>query len=51
MATAAVGLVGGWLVDRAVGDPPRAHPVAWFGRLAETVERRWWRDSRAAGVA
>lgn len=51
MSTAAAGLLGGWLVDRTVGDPRPAHPVAAFGRLADRVEQRCWRDDRAAGVA
>lgn len=51
MTTPAVALISGWLADRAVGEPPHAHPVAAFGRLAETVERRWWRDDHLAGAA
>lgn len=47
---AATGLLGGWLVDRAVGDPPRRHPVAAFGRLVAAVEARWWRDDRPTGA-
>jgi adenosylcobinamide-phosphate synthase len=47
---AATGLLGGWLVDRAVGDPVRRHPVAAFGRLAAAVEQRCWRDDRLTGA-
>src|SRR5919197_461779 len=36
--------------DGALGDPRRAHPVAAFGRVAGTVERRLYRDSRLAGA-
>ncbi len=46
-AAAAAGL----LADRWLGEPPTAvHPVAWFGRAMAAVERRTWRDDRAAGV-
>jgi adenosylcobinamide-phosphate synthase len=44
------GLVLGWIADLLLGDPRRGHPVAGFGRVAELVERKLWRDSRAAGV-
>ncbi|OYN98511.1 cobalamin biosynthesis protein [Enemella evansiae] len=44
-------LLLGWLADEALGDPRRGHPVAGFGRLAQRLERRCWRDTRAAGVA
>lgn len=47
---AATGLLGGWLVDRAVGDPSRWHPVAAFGRVAAAVEARCWRDDRLTGA-
>jgi len=41
----------GLFVDRLIGEPSRAlHPVARFGSAMERVERRWWADSRAAGV-
>ncbi|MGO1164992.1 MAG: adenosylcobinamide-phosphate synthase CbiB [Janibacter sp.] len=46
----ALGVVAGWVADRAAGDPQRAHPVALFGRWAGWVEDRTHRDSRAAGV-
>ena len=38
------------LADRLFGDPRRGHPVAGFGQLAATVERRTHADSRLAGV-
>lgn len=42
--TVAVGL------ELAVGEPPtRAHPVAWFGRVAGTVDREW-SHPRAVGL-
>lgn len=44
------GIVLGYLVDVAVGDPRRRHPVAGFGRVAAALERRAYRDARAAGV-
>src|SRR5699024_2273910 len=46
----AIGLLGGWLVDRALADPRRGHPVALFGSWAALVESRTHRDARAAGV-
>lgn len=46
----AVGLLGGWLLDAAAGDPRRGHPVAAFGGLAERLERRLYRDARTAGA-
>jgi adenosylcobinamide-phosphate synthase len=46
----ALGLALGYALDRLLGDPARLHPVAGFGRLAGTVERRTYADSRAAGV-
>ncbi|HET9692014.1 MAG TPA: adenosylcobinamide-phosphate synthase CbiB [Acidimicrobiales bacterium] len=50
MSATAAGL--GVLTDRLVADPPdRWHPVAWFGTAMGAAERRWWRDSRAAGCA
>lgn len=52
MTTArAIGLLLGYAADRAWGDPRRLHPVAGFGTWALAVERRWYRDSRAGGVA
>ncbi|MET8426333.1 cobalamin biosynthesis protein [Nocardia sp. NPDC004860] len=49
IATAA-GLLLGFGLDRALGDPRRGHPVAGFGSAAMKVERRTYRDSRVAGV-
>ncbi|MCZ2829994.1 cobalamin biosynthesis protein [Modestobacter sp. VKM Ac-2986] len=49
-ATAA-GLALGAAADLLVADPRRGHPVAGFGQAAAALERRMWRDSRAAGVA
>ncbi|MCP9276380.1 cobalamin biosynthesis protein [Mycolicibacterium arenosum] len=46
----AAGLALGLLADRLFGDPRRGHPVAGFGQLAATVERRTHADSRLAGV-
>ncbi|MCX4098629.1 cobalamin biosynthesis protein [Nocardia sp. alder85J] len=49
MVTAAgVGL--GFLLDRALGDPRRGHPVAGFGTVAARLEPLVYRDRRAAGV-
>jgi adenosylcobinamide-phosphate synthase len=44
-------LLGGYLADLALGDPARHHPVAWFGRLAERLERLAYAPARARGAA
>lgn len=46
----ALGLVLGALLDAALGDPRRAHPVAGFGTVAGAVERSMWTDKRRRGV-
>lgn len=46
----AAGLAAGWLADRLLADPKRAHPVAGFGRAAAALERHLYADRRAAGV-
>lgn len=46
----AVGIVAGYLLDRAVGDPRRAHPVAGIGQAAARLEQVLYRDSRSAGT-
>ena len=38
-------------LDAMFGEPRRAHPLVLFGRLVSQLERRFHRDSRAAGVA
>lgn len=45
------GVVAGYLLDLTLADPSRGHPVALFGAAAARLERRTYRDSRAAGVA
>ncbi|WP_055589824.1 cobalamin biosynthesis protein [Peterkaempfera griseoplana] len=47
----AVGAVAGYAADTALADPRRGHPVALFGSAAAALERRLWRDRRAAGSA
>ena len=47
----AAGLVLGAAADLLLADPRRGHPVAGFGAVAAAVERRVWRDSRAAGAS
>lgn len=37
-AARAAGILGGFLLDRAFGDPARLHPVAGFGRAAQRLE-------------
>ena len=51
LAAGVSGVLAGWVADLLVGDPQRGHPVALFGSVAARVERRLWRDSRAAGAA
>lgn len=46
----AAGLLGGWLLDAATGDPRRGHPVAVFGSAAERLERRLYQDGQLAGA-
>ncbi|WGX99051.1 cobalamin biosynthesis protein [Nocardioides sp. L-11A] len=46
----AAGLLLGYTADRLLADPRRRHPVAGFGQVAAALERRVWRDDRAAGV-
>ena len=46
----ATGLVLGELLDLALGDPSRCHPVAAFGRCAGGVESRLYADSRFRGA-
>ncbi|MEV6299781.1 cobalamin biosynthesis protein [Actinoplanes sp. NPDC051861] len=49
-AADAAGLIAGYLLDAALGDPRRFHPVAGFGTAAGALERKVYRDSRAAGA-
>ena len=46
-----VGLLAGYVADQLLGDPSRWHPVAGFGRIAQALEKRTYRHSRAAGTA
>ena len=46
----AAGLVAGYLLDAALGDPRRFHPVAGFGTAAGALERRLYRPGRQAGA-
>lgn len=48
--TTAAGLALGAAADLLLADPRRGHPVAGFGTAAARLERRVWRDSRAAGA-
>ncbi len=38
------------MLDAALGDPRRWHPVAGFGRAASWLEHRIWADSRVRGA-
>ena len=46
----AAGLALGAAADLLLADPRLGHPVAGFGAAAGALERRVWRDSRAAGA-
>ena len=46
-----VGLVLGWALDQALGDPRRWHPVAGFGSAATALEQRTYAVRQARGVA
>jgi len=46
----AAGLALGYLLDAALGDPRRLHPVAGYGQLAAALERRTYAPTRKAGV-
>ncbi|ELV7538015.1 TPA: cobalamin biosynthesis protein, partial [Edwardsiella piscicida] len=40
-----------WLLDAAIGDPPRwPHPVRWMGRLITVVQRCVRRCCRSEGA-
>lgn len=46
-----VPVIAGWVLDRAVGEPPTAvHPVALFGTAMTRLERAIHADDRRAGV-
>jgi adenosylcobinamide-phosphate synthase len=46
----AAGLAAGFALDRLLGDPRRWHPVAGYGRVAGSLERRLYRPDARAGV-
>lgn len=46
----AAGLLLGFALDRAFGDPRRYHPVAGFGSAASALESVTYADNRAAGA-
>ena len=51
MSGRAAGIAAGAVLDAAIGDPRRGHPVAGFGRVAAGLERRVWAPRRAVGAA
>ncbi|HEX8630191.1 MAG TPA: cobalamin biosynthesis protein [Catenuloplanes sp.] len=51
MAADAAGLMAGFALDLAFGDPRRWHPVAGFGRAAAALEHRMYAPNRRAGAA
>jgi adenosylcobinamide-phosphate synthase len=46
----AAGLLLGYALDTALGDPRRLHPVGGYRRLAAGLERRTYADDRTAGA-
>lgn len=46
----ACGIAAGFVADRLLGDPPRWHPVAGFGRIAAALQKPLYADSRANGL-
>ncbi len=51
VAVDAVGLLAGFALDAAFGDPRRFHPVAGFGTAATALEKRLYAPTRRAGAA
>jgi adenosylcobinamide-phosphate synthase len=45
-----LGAAAGMALDRILGEPPAAHPVAAYGRLMAAAEERLWHDSRWWGT-
>lgn len=43
-------LVAGFAADKVFGDPSKHHPVAYFGRYAQFLEKHLYRDSKLAGA-
>lgn len=43
-------LVAGFTADKVFGDPSKHHPVAYFGRYAQFLEKHLYRDSKLAGA-
>ncbi|GAB2697664.1 cobalamin biosynthesis protein [Thalassiella azotivora] len=50
MSARAAGLLVGYALDAALGDPRRWHPVAGLGRAAGALERRVHADDRVRGA-
>jgi adenosylcobinamide-phosphate synthase len=50
MRSRALGILLGYVADRAFADPVRRHPVAGFGLLATRLEQRLHADSRGRGA-
>jgi len=50
-ASRLLGAGAGVALDRLLGEPPVAHPVAAYGRLMAAAEERLWHDSRWWGTA
>ncbi|MGH8925697.1 MAG: adenosylcobinamide-phosphate synthase CbiB [Acidimicrobiia bacterium] len=44
-------ITAGWAADQLLGEPPtRYHPVAWFGKTMQRLEKTTYRDARTAGA-
>jgi adenosylcobinamide-phosphate synthase len=50
LASRALALLVGVAIDAVIADPRGGHPVALFGRAADRMRRRCWRDSRVTGA-
>lgn len=48
--TTAFALLLALLLDAALGEPRRAHPLVGFGHLAAAIERRTYADRRVSGL-
>lgn len=48
--TTALAMLAALLLDAALGEPRRFHPLIGFGRYAGALEKRLYADSRLAGV-
>jgi adenosylcobinamide-phosphate synthase len=50
LGATAFAMVAAVLLDAALGEPRRAHPLVAFGRLAQRIEARWHAHRRSKGA-